>query len=68
MRIRSQPIRSVQTPARPLTSSDGRAMAAKCRASIRGLWVPFIRIQPLAVRPAKDPAVERPEAIRNVVR
>jgi hypothetical protein len=33
-----------------------------------GLPVLSIRIQPLAVSPAKDPAVLSPEAIRNVVR
>jgi hypothetical protein len=46
----------------------GRARALKWRASISGLWLPFIRIQPLAVMPAKEPAVDSPEAIRKVVR
>ena len=64
----SQPSRSVTTPAGPLTSNVGMARAAKCRASTIGLPLPSIRIQPLAVRPANDPAVLSPDATRKVVR
>ena len=62
---RSQPTRSVRTPAGPLISRVGSDRAAKFRASTKGSTPPFIRIQPLAVIPAKEPAVLTPDAIRN---
>ena len=65
---RSLPTSSVSTPAEPLTTRVGRVSMAKCRASSRGFWLPCINSQPLAVRPAKDPAVLSPEATKNVVR
>ena len=65
---RAAPWRSVATPAGPLTSRLGSASRAKCRASSSGLPLRSIRIQPLAVMLAKEPAVLKPEAIRKLVR
>ena len=68
IRTRSLPRRSVSTPAGPLTTRVGRVSMAKLSASRNGFSAPSISSQPLAVSPAKDPAVLTPEASRKVVR
>ena len=64
----SQPKRSVRTPAGPLINRLGSDNAAKFKASTKGSALPCSRIQPLAVMPAKEPAVLMPDTTRNRLR